>query len=73
MSYRGISSWPPVWTQTRKDSVKTITGEVGVLCAFQLQDFRQVLVIGYERETYVGTLIFDSHALCQQVNSSIFT
>lgn len=70
MSCRGISNWPPVWTQTKKDSVKTVRGEVGDLLYVHsnpLMSSRCFLVIEHDGETYVGTLIFENQEFCKQV------
>ena len=70
MSYRGVSNWPPVWTQTGKDSVITVTGEVGVLIYVHsnpLMSSKCFLVVDHGGETYVGTLIFENRAFCKQV------
>ena len=76
MSYRGMSNWPPVWTRTRNNDVKTVRGEIGVLTYVysnpQLSS-RCFLVIDYEGETYVGALIFESHAFCQQVTDLLWS
>ena len=70
MKYHGLPNWPPVWTRTKRDSVKTVRGEVGVLnyvhANFRISG-KCYLVMDYEGETYVGTLIFESHAFCKQV------
>lgn len=70
MSYRGISNWPPVWTKTRDDNVKTVKGEVGVLTYVYCNarwSTKCFLVIDYKGETYVGTLFFQNHSICKQV------
>jgi hypothetical protein len=70
MSYRGLKNWPPTWTRTRSSVVTTVRGEVGVLTYVhsnpQVSD-KCYLVMDYEGETYVGTLIFENHAFCTQV------
>lgn len=70
MTYHGVPNWPPVWTQTRKDNAKIVTGEVGVLdyvhANFRISG-KCYLVIEHEGQRYVGTLIFESHTFCAQV------
>ncbi len=71
MSYRGLSNWPPVWTQARRDSVKTVIGEVGTLIYVHsnpLMSSKCFLVMEHGGETYVGTLLFDNDAFCRQIN-----
>ncbi len=69
MSYRGVSNWPPVWTQARRDSVKTVRSWNSHLCAFQSSDVEQMFfVMEHGGETYVGTLIFENDAFCRQIN-----
>ena len=70
MSYRGQSNWPPSWTRTRKNVVKTVRGEIGVLSyVHSIPDSsnRCYVVMEYEGESYVGTLIFNDIAFCKQV------
>jgi hypothetical protein len=71
MSYRRLKNWPPVWTRARGNVVKTVTGEVGVLTYVYSNarlSSRCFLVMDYEGETYVGTLIFGNQAFCEQVS-----
>ena len=70
MSYGGVKNWPPVWTRTERQVVKTIKGEVGLLTYVHsnpMVSSKCYLVIEYEGETYVGTLIFDTHDFCKLV------
>jgi hypothetical protein len=70
MIYRGLKNWPPAWTRTTKDNIKTVTGEVGILQYVHSNpnvSGKCYLVMDYESETYVGTLVFESHAFCKQV------
>src|SRR6185503_10460911 len=72
MSYRQLKNWPPVWTRARDKMVKTVVGEVGVLSYVHSNatlSSRCYLVMDYEDETYVGTLLFDDHAFCEQVGN----
>ena len=64
-----VKNWPPVWTQTAHGSTKTVRGEFGVLQYVHANpelSGKCYLVVDYEGETYVGTLIFESHAFCEQ-------
>ena len=71
MSYRGISNWPPVWTQTGTDSVITVTGEVGVLLYVHSNSLVSnkcfLFVYHSSGEAYIGTLIFDNLRFCKQI------
>jgi hypothetical protein len=72
MSYRGLPNWPPVWTRAKTGLVKTTKGEVGVLKYVYSNDRlsnKCFLVVDYEKELYVGTLIFGDMALCRQMSS----
>lgn len=70
MSHRGVRNWPPVWTRARDNTVKTVRGEVGILTYVHsnaLSVSRCYLVMDYEGEAYVGTLIFGDKAFCNQI------
>lgn len=70
MSYRGLTNWPPIWTRARSNVVKTVRGEVGVLAYVHSNaqsSSRCYLIMDYEDETYVGTLIFGDQAFCKQI------
>src|SRR5919108_4900153 len=70
MSYRGIPNWPPVWTSASKASVRCLTGEVGVLKYVHsnpLMSNKCFLVINFDEDNYIGTLIFKDHAFCKQI------
>jgi hypothetical protein len=70
MNYRGVHNWPPVWTQARKETVKTLHGEVGVLRYLYANNGfsdKCYLVIDHEQERYVGCLIFSDRSFCTQL------
>jgi hypothetical protein len=70
MNYRGVHNWPPVWTQARNQTVKTLKGEVGVLrylYANNVLSDKCYLVIDHEHEQYVGCLIFSDRSFCSQI------
>jgi hypothetical protein len=58
LSYRGVPSWPPVWTS--RDGGKTIRGELGILkyvySSNSVAD-KCYLVMEHEEHAYVGCLI----------------
>jgi hypothetical protein len=72
MSYRGVPNWPPVWTPAaRNGSVMTLTGEVGVLKYVHSNSLRSnkcFLVIDFQEEAYIGSLIFKDHSFCGQIS-----
>ena len=75
MSYRGIPNWPPVWTRTKDENKKIIRGEVGVftyIYSNPRMSSRCFLIVDHEDETYVGALIFDTHAFCKQVTDLLW-
>jgi hypothetical protein len=79
MSYRGVPSWPPVWTWVswvnRPDADvpenKTIKGEVGILIWASLTGIqppdRCYLLINHEGSSYMGCLLFDDPTFCRYV------
>jgi hypothetical protein len=72
MNYRGVPAWPPLWTQTRRDGVKKLSGELGVLIYVHAScpnSRKCYLVTEYENENYLGTLLFDDPAVCSQITT----
>ena len=70
MRYGGISSWPPVWTQTSRSGTKTVRGEVGVLRYIHYINggsTKCFLVIEHENQDFVGTLLIDHAGFCAQL------
>lgn len=71
MRHRGAPNWPPVWTQwTKGGSTITIKGEVGVLRYVRSTDEpskKCFLVIEYDGQYYVGSLLFDDSAICSKI------
>ena len=70
MRYHGLENWPPVWTRARKDVVKRVTGEVGVLEYVHFNpnaSSKCYLVMDYQGETYVSTMVFESPVCCKIV------
>jgi len=71
-----VRNWPPVWTLavTRNGSVKTLMGEVGILKyvhSNSLMSNKCFLIIDFQDEAYIGSLIFKDHSFCGQI-SNIF-
>jgi hypothetical protein len=73
MCRHGISNWPPIWTQARKDNNKRVRGEFGVLRYVHSTRFANkcYLVIEYNAEHYVGSLIFDDVSFCWQISNML--
>ena len=72
MSRYGVANWPHIWTQARKEGNKTVRGEVGVLRYVHVNtkiSHKCYLVIEFNREHYVGCLIFDDVAFCSQISN----
>jgi hypothetical protein len=70
MRHNGVANWPPVWTQSKKERNKTTRGEVGVLRYVHANNRisnKCFIVIEYDKEHYVGCLIFDDVAFCYQI------
>ena len=70
MISHGVPNWPPVWTKRAKKDKKFIMGEVGILrhvLFYGPSSYKCYLVIDYEREYYVATLLFDDVAFCYQI------
>jgi hypothetical protein len=72
MSYHGVTNWPPMWTQGIEKNKKIVRDEVGILRYVHDVSPRSkkiYLVIEYEREHYVGTLIFDDIPFRHQITN----
>ena len=70
-SYRGMHSWPPVWTWTSGRDNKHPRGEVGILKRVEKSNVlpadRCFLYIDYEGSYYIGCLLCSDHAFCSQI------
>jgi hypothetical protein len=67
-----MRNWPPVWTHARNDGgvKRTLMGEVGVLkhvLSNSEMSKKCYLVIDFEGERYVGTVLCDDHAFSLQI------
>ena len=70
MSFGGLSNWPPIWTSVANKQINTLTGELGNLKHAITDDqlpCKCFLVIEYEGENYMGSLLFDDAAFCNQI------
>lgn len=70
MQRHGLANWPPVWTQGKKEGNNRIRGEVGVLRYVHWNRTgtnKCYLVMEFNKEHYVGALIFDDATFCRQI------
>jgi hypothetical protein len=70
MTYRGSPNWPPAWIQVRETTIKSLSGEVGILKHVMRYDRVPngfVLAIEYDGEQYLGFLIFDHVSFCMLI------
>ena len=69
-----LHSWPPEWLPAvpAKDS-KILNGEIGVLKYVLCQGSNKecFLIITHEGVGYIGCLLFDDAAFCQQVGKLV--
>src|SRR5262245_44395394 len=73
MMYGGMRNWPPVWVRTSDGPYATITGEVGILTGVRLYDYGPdrcacFLLMEYQSERYIGSLLLKDVAFCGQVD-----
>ena len=72
VSYRGIPSWPPVWTWIGGDGDRRPKGEVGVLKQVKFVDGQFVnrcfLWMEYQGSMYLGCLLVSDAPFCQEVS-----
>ena len=70
ISYRGIPSWPPVWTWTNGLENKRPRGEIGTLKAVTRSNVqpadRCFLYIDHEGSSYIGCLLVDDTAFADK-------
>ena len=71
MTYRGIQSWPPVWTWIDGSDNHYPRGEVGILKDVKPSQIeptdRIFLYMEYEGACYIGCLLIDNHSFCRQI------
>ena len=69
--YRGVPTWPPVWTWTAGLENNRPKGEIGILRKVELSNIlpadRCFLYIEHERSSYIGCLLFDDSTFGGQV------
>jgi hypothetical protein len=72
MSYRGVPSWPPVWSWLGDRINRHPKGEVGILKEVTVpvaNPFnRCFLIVEYKKATYMGCLLIDDLPFCGQVS-----
>ena len=72
MCFGRVGSWPPFWTNTDKNKRDHPRGEIGVLAnAYTTRAVATIcfLMIEHESETYIGHLMLEDPAFCQQLCS----
>jgi hypothetical protein len=65
-------NWPPGWTNATRQPAKEARGEIGVLRYVHFSNsisHKSFLVIEYNREHFVGTLVFHDPAVHRQVTA----
>lgn len=71
MSYRNIRNWPPTWVHTSGLRDKKKAGEIGVLTEVILSQVdpysRCYLLVEFEGDSYMGTLLFENATFCRQI------
>jgi hypothetical protein len=70
MGYRGLHNWPPLSIRCSRGPYAKITGEVGILTGVKWYDLtanRCFLLMEFQSERYMGSLIFDDAAFCRQI------
>ena len=68
-------TWPPVWWARADREKNQLRGEIGTLKSVKLYNIqpadRLYLLIEYEEAEYLGILLIEDYALCQQLFSLI--
>ena len=71
MQYHGVRNWPPAWTWTGGPENKQPRGEIGILRQVMQSKILPpkgcFLYNEYEGSEYIGCLLFDDSAFCNQV------
>ena len=72
MMYHGVRSWPPVWIwRGGNPTTNNPKGEVGTLLdavrSHRPPQFTCFLIMEHRGEEYVGPLLLDDRAFCNQV------
>jgi hypothetical protein len=71
MQYRGLPSWPPIWTWPDGVENNRPRGEIGILRSVReslVQPAnRCFLYIDHEGSSYIGCLLIEDHTFCGQI------
>lgn len=71
MRYRGVPSWPPVWTWVSGAANKRPEGEIGILRDVVPSNIepadRCFIHVEIDEASYMGCLLIDDTAFCRQV------
>jgi hypothetical protein len=68
--YRGIHSWPPVWTWTSGLNNTHPQGEIGIVRKVEsrIQPANNCfLYIDHEGSSYIRCLLIENHVFCKQI------
>jgi hypothetical protein len=74
MRFHGMSTWPPVWTNTavsqKRDKRQILRGERGILKNASMNNAVNnicFLFVEHNGEQYAGALVVDDAVFCRQV------
>jgi hypothetical protein len=73
MQYHGVRNWPPAWTWTRgpENRHPEPRGEIGIIRQVEPSKISPLkgcfLYIEHEGSEYIGCLLFDDSAFCNQI------
>ncbi|HTM11217.1 MAG TPA: hypothetical protein VL754_22760 [Verrucomicrobiae bacterium] len=79
MTYRGVHTWPPIWTMISGKDKQRPRGEAGVLKEIKFTSIppgangdkrsynRIFLFIDHDGQSYIGCLMLEDYAFCQQL------
>jgi len=76
MTRFGLTNWPPVWAPADpRDGKSSLRGEIGrlkyVLCG--ASENTCFLITMYNGGAYIGSLLFDDRAFCEQIGRILET
>jgi hypothetical protein len=74
LCYRGIRSWPPVWTPADAPEDKNaLRGEIGVLkfCRAHPSDKQCYIVMEHQKTRYIGCVFCSDAKFCSQLASML--
>jgi hypothetical protein len=73
MRYGGLSAWPPQWIKTgggSSEAAPNIRNRNSKQVVFsKVDDTRCYLLIDFNKEEYMGTLLIEDAGFCRQISS----